>query len=138
MATMPKPTLVSERPQPLRARDVEKFLARYKEAWETRNPELAASLFTRDVRYFQTPFAEPIVGREAVHNYWSAATQHQQEICFTVTHCLHKGFLVSAEWKCTYRDALDGSRKELAGMFIADFWGKQVRTFREYYASRKL
>ena len=124
------------KPQPLRARDIAKFLASYKEAWETRNADLAASLFTRDARYRQNSFEEPIVGREAIHDAWNSATKRQQDIHFEVKNFFRNGFILVAEWTCGYRDAATGKRVQLAGMFLADFYGKQVRTFREYRHSR--
>ena len=44
------------------------FLERYKKAWETRDADLAASLFTRDARYKENPFGEPITD-ELVKSY---------------------------------------------------------------------
>lgn len=35
----------------LKASAAKRFLAQYKEAWESRNADLAASLFTRDAHY---------------------------------------------------------------------------------------
>ncbi len=124
------------RPTPLRARDVQRFLDHYQQAWQSGNAELAASLFTRDARYYQEPFAEPIVGREAIHDYWKSATSRQQDVRFVVKTCLRQGFIVVAEWNCTYRHVPGGERRELAGVLIADFYGKQVRNFREYWLSR--
>ncbi len=119
-------------------RDAKHFLAKYKEAWETHNSDLAASLFTRDAHYKVDPFGESIVGREAIHDYWAGATRGQEDIHFTVKTFVHAGYIVAAEWTCTYRDRAAGERKELAGMFLADFYGKQVRAFREYWHSRSL
>jgi hypothetical protein len=45
--------------------DATEFLIKYKEAWETRNADLAVGLFTRDAEYRQDPFGSAIVGREA-------------------------------------------------------------------------
>jgi ketosteroid isomerase-like protein len=122
----------------LHASDAKEFLEKYKKAWETRDADLAASLFTRDARYKENPFGEPIIGREAIHDYWAAATAGQQDIHFTVTNSLHTGYILIAEWTCTYRDSASGRPRELAGMFFADFYGKQVRAFREYWLSRAL
>jgi hypothetical protein len=46
--------------------------------------------------------------------------------------------MLAAEWSCTYRDRGSAEKKELAGMLFADFYGKQVRRFREYWHSRKI
>lgn len=120
----------------LSASDAKNFLAKYKEAWETRNADLAASLFTRDAQYSRGPFSEPIVSREAIRSYWKAATARQEQIHFTVNSSFRSGYLLLAEWTCTYRDRRSGERRQLAGMFLADFYGTQVRAFREYWLSR--
>jgi hypothetical protein len=133
-------TLKAESPRQgqLHATDAKQFLAQYKKAWETRDAELAAGLFTRDAEYHENPFSAPIVSREAIHDYWEAATREQEDIQFTVRNFLYSGYTLMAEWTCTFRDRSTGERKELAGAFFADFYGRQVRTFREYWASRKL
>jgi len=120
----------------LSASDAKQFLKKYKQAWETRDADLAASLFTRDARYKENPFGEPIIGREAIHDYWAGATAQQEDIRFTVTNYLHTGYVLIAEWTCQYRDCSSGRPRELAGMFFADFYGNQVRAFREYWQSR--
>ena len=120
----------------LSASDAKQFLKKYKQAWETRDADLAASLFTRDARYKENPFGEPIIGREAIHDYWAGATAQQEDIRFTVTNYLHTGYVLIAEWTCQYRDRSSARPRELAGMFFADFYGNQVRAFREYWQSR--
>jgi len=129
-------TLKPERQASLSASDAKHFLKKYKQAWETRDADLAASLFTRDARYKENPFGEPIIGREAIHDYWAAATAQQEAIHFTVTNYLHTGYILIAEWNCQYRERESGRQRELAGMFFADFYGNQVRAFREYWQSR--
>ncbi len=115
-----------------------RFLAAYKQAWETRDAVLAASLFTRDAHYWETPFGEPAVGREAICTYWKNAADTQKNIHFTV----HRSYLVRyhlvAEWNCTYKHRPTGERRELAGVLVADFYGGQVRCFREYWHRRTL
>ena len=113
-----------------------KFLAQYKEAWESRNADLAASLFTRDAHYWENPFGEAIVGREAIHAYWEAATRQQEDIHFAVKSSFHQKYTLVAEWICSYTHRPSGEHRELAGMLFADFYGGQVRTFREYWHRR--
>ena len=128
-------TLQPKQQTTLHASDAKYFLDKYKRAWETRDADLAASLFTRDARYKENPFGEPIIGREAIHDYWASATALQEDIHFTVINSLHTGYVLIAEWTCTYKDHVTGKRRELAGMFFADFYGNQVRAFREYWQS---
>lgn len=116
----------------------QRFLAQYKEAWESRNADLAASLFTRDAHYWENPFGPPIVGREAIREYWKAATGKQEDIHFSVRNFFHQKYSLVIDWACAYRSVADGARRELAGIMIADFYGDQVRTFRECWVRRTL
>jgi len=122
----------------LPATAAKKFLTLYKEAWETRNAELAASLFTRDAQYWENPFGAPIVGREAIAAYWKAATGKQDNIRFAVRSSMRVGYTLVAEWTCAYKRQATGERRELAGMLFAEFYGEQVRMFREYWHRRVL
>lgn len=115
-----------------------KFLATYKEAWETRNPELAATQFTRDAHYWENPFGKPIIGREAIGAYWKAATASQEDVHFRAAKVFRTRYTLIAEWACQYTHRPTGERRELAGVLLADFYGKQVRTFREYWHRRVL
>jgi nuclear transport factor 2 (NTF2) superfamily protein len=120
----------------LKARAAKKFLTQYKEAWEARDADLAATLFTRDAHYWENPFGEAIVGREAIRAYWQAATDTQEDIHFKVGNAFHHKYTLVAEWTCDYRHRPSGELRELAGIMSADFYGVQVRTFREYWHRR--
>jgi hypothetical protein len=131
-----KPESAGKRRAKLDAATAKKFLSGYKEAWETRNSELAANLFTRDAHYWENPFGEPIVGREAIAAYWKKATMRQDKIQFRVGNSLLSRYALIAEWTCSYTHRPTSERRELAGILLADFYGKQVRTFREYWHRR--
>ena len=51
-------------------------------AWETRDPEAAAALFTEDASYQEDPFEEPLHGRPAILQYWSDVPESQEQISF--------------------------------------------------------
>lgn len=116
--------------------DAQKWLEDYGRAWETRDPDRAAGLFTRDVHYYENPFEEAIVGRDAIRAYWKNATDSQEDIHFTVKDSFTVGHELVAQWVCTYRHKTSGERRELAGILLADFYGEEVRTFREYWHRR--
>lgn len=122
----------------LTASAAQRFLAQYKEAWEARNADQAANLFTRDAHYWENPFGPPIVGREAIREYWKSATGNQEDIHFSVRNSFHQKYTLAIDWKCAYRSLADGARRELAGIMIAEFYGDQVRTFRECWVRRTL
>src|SRR5262245_5027839 len=59
------------------------WLDRYRQAWETRDAEAAATLFTDDASYHETPFGEPARGKEGVRAYWRKVTEHQRDVGFS-------------------------------------------------------
>jgi hypothetical protein len=48
---------------------LENWLEALGRAWETRDPEAAAALFSERAEYYETPFVEPARGREGVRTY---------------------------------------------------------------------
>ena len=46
------------------------WVANYRKAWESNEPEDIAALFTEDASYFPEPFAKPWVGREKIVEEW--------------------------------------------------------------------
>lgn len=63
--------------------DVVAWLDRYKRAWEERDAELVAALFTLDATYREQPFAAPVRGRDGVRRYWLAnVVEHQRDVHF--------------------------------------------------------
>jgi hypothetical protein len=49
---------------------IDEWLGRYCAAWKTDDRDEIAALFTAEVRYFTTPYSEPLEGVEAVIAYW--------------------------------------------------------------------
>ncbi len=46
------------------------WLDQYVAAWKSYDPNAIGALFSGDVRYYFTPYADPVVGREAVVKSW--------------------------------------------------------------------
>jgi ketosteroid isomerase-like protein len=49
---------------------IREWLAAYRHAWTTGDPDAVARLFTGDVRYFTAPYGAPLEGADAVTAYW--------------------------------------------------------------------
>ena len=39
-------------------------------AWKSYDPDAISDLFSQDVRYYSSPFSEPVIGRDAVVASW--------------------------------------------------------------------
>ena len=50
--------------------DFEHWLAAYRDAWGTDNPEQIGALFTEDATYAPSPFSDAWEGREAIVRNW--------------------------------------------------------------------
>lgn len=57
--------------------DVDRWLERYVDAWETYDRERIADLFAEEVQYRYHPYDEPIRGRDAVVESWLGEGDHE-------------------------------------------------------------
>ena len=111
---------------------VERWLEGYRDAWETRNPDAAAALFTQDALYREQPYEEPYRGRDGVHAYWSRVTATQSDIRFRYGRAVVSGSHAAVEWWVTLRN--DGAEATLVGEFFLVFDADGlVRELREYW-----
>jgi len=100
---------------------VEEWLQAYGRAWETRDPRAAAKLFADRVHYYETPFAEPAVGREGVLEYWANATQGQKDVSFSFEIVTLESDTAVVRWSAELTRAASGSRRMLDGVFLLSF-----------------
>jgi uncharacterized protein (TIGR02246 family) len=81
--------------------DLDTFMARYRQAWETSDENLLASLFAADGVYHNTPFAEQR-GHEAIKAYWQRTKlQRDIQVRYQVVHAHPRGGV--ARWQTTYQ-----------------------------------
>ncbi len=59
---------------------VDEWIASYGRAWETRDADAAAALFSDDAVYRDHPLGPPHVGSKGVHAYWSDVTATQAAV----------------------------------------------------------
>jgi ketosteroid isomerase-like protein len=112
----------------------EAWLARYGEAWTGGDPDRAASLFSDDCRYFETPFSEPEVGRAGVRRYWQAVPDLQRDVEFGFRVLAVDGDEAIAHWTASFVRASSGARVALDGMFLLEFDDQLAcRTLREWW-----
>jgi len=56
------------------------WLEKYGRAWEARNANTAADLYTEDGTYQVTPLVEPMRGRAVILEYWKHVAQTEESI----------------------------------------------------------
>jgi ketosteroid isomerase-like protein len=55
------------------------WLDDYATAWEEGDATAAAALFATDATYHETPFTDPLEGRDEIREYWAETTATQRE-----------------------------------------------------------
>jgi len=107
--------------RPLTKAAVEAWLARYGEAWEQRDPQLAAALFTESAPYHEMPFDAPKAGRAGIREYWAQVTADHRNVRFDSQVLAVDGRTGVAHWSASFNVASSGARVELDGAFVLSF-----------------
>jgi hypothetical protein len=117
--------------------DFKKWLDVYGRASKENDPQASAELFAQDAEYYETPFANPMVGREAIYRYWEAGAQTLTDKEFSYEVLAVKGNTGIGRWQGTFVNATSGSRVALDCVFLVEFDGhKECSVFREWWHSQ--
>ncbi|MGH8912354.1 MAG: nuclear transport factor 2 family protein [Acidimicrobiia bacterium] len=104
----------------------------YRRAWEKRDAEAAADLFTEDATYRSNIFEEPHRGRAGVKSYWESVTSSQSDVSVRMGTPFSGGTRVAVEFWTTMR--VDGGESTLPGCLLLDFDESGLcRRLREYW-----
>jgi ketosteroid isomerase-like protein len=123
----------------LSSEDFRDWLDSYGAAWEGRDPEAAATLFTEDARYYWTPFDEPKRGKEGIAAAWREATSRQRNVRFSYDLLSVSGAAGVARWHATFERRSAAQSVELDGILLAEFADDaRCRVFREWWHSTEV
>ena len=115
-----------------RRRAVRRWLEDYRRAWELRDPNRVAVLFTRDAVYQEAAFRPAYVGRDAIREYWAQVTATQSDIELRYGVPVIAGRRAAVEWWANLRSG--GAEITLAGEFMLTFTRRgRCRSLREYW-----
>lgn len=99
----------------------EDWLNRYKNAWESRDPEAAVAIFTEDATYQEDPFDEPMRGAEEILAYWKENTDVQEDVEFSFEIIAANGDTAVNHWHVIFNStARSGSDVNLGGAVEID------------------
>lgn len=111
-----------EGPPPLGERAFRRWLEAYKAAWEGRDPEAAAALFTPGASYRESPFRPPLRGRDEIRAYWRAGPRDKQrDVAFDFDVWAVAGAAGICRWRACFRRLRDDRRVELDGVLRGEF-----------------
>ncbi|MEE4302888.1 MAG: nuclear transport factor 2 family protein [Wenzhouxiangella sp.] len=123
----------------MNAESFEKWLQGYGECWETGNAHAITRFFSADARYYETPFDEPMVGRDAIRRYWEeGAVQAQTNVTFEFYGAAVVGNRGFARWRASFNRVPSGVGVEIAGFLEAAFAEDGLcSSFREWWHRRE-
>ena len=100
------------------------WMRRLGEAWESRDAQAAADLFSTNVSYRENPFDEPLQGREEVERCWEEMIAEQEEVnvSFEVLAVTDERAVVN--WQADYTDAKTKERASVNGVSVGRFDGE--------------
>jgi predicted SnoaL-like aldol condensation-catalyzing enzyme len=111
---------------------VDEWVEAYRMAWESRDPEAAAALFTTESSYRAHILEEPHLGREGVAAYWGSVTESQSEVTVRMGRPFIDGSRVAVEFWTTMR--VSGDRVTLPGCLLLEFDAEGLcGSLREYW-----
>ena len=65
----------------MREKSLDKWVAKYRKAWESNDPADIAALWTEDAAWYRRPDEEPVLGRDAIVQAWPKSLENNaQEI----------------------------------------------------------
>ena len=101
--------------------DFSRWLEAYKAAWEQRDPDRAAALFTEGASYRETPFEPALGGQGGIRDYWAKAVAGQKDITFTYEVFACNGPHGICRWHATFTAVPGGETIDLDGIFRCRF-----------------
>ena len=110
----------------------------YGKASAENNPLASANLFAQDARYDESPFDEPIIGRDAIYEYWNkgAKTVKDKESAFEILSM--QDHLGIARWQSKFTVIESGKRLALDCLFLVEFDDEGLcKIFREWWHIRE-
>ena len=99
----------------------------------------SAELFTRNAKYYETPFDEPMIGYDAIRKYWdmSAKAFNDKECTYEILSV--KDNLGIARWQSKFTDNRSGKRFALDCLFLVEFDDNdKCKLFREWWHLREV
>jgi ketosteroid isomerase-like protein len=114
------------------------WLDRFGRAWETRDPEQAAQLFSDDASYQEAPFDEPLTGASEIRVHWSNLPKAREDIRFTYEILAVTQPWGIANWHGFYTQADRETHIELDGILLISLDDEgRCQDFREWSNRRE-
>ncbi len=120
--------------KPLSEQHFEEWMVRYGKASAENDAKASSELFASDAEYYETPFKEPLVGKDAIYQYWNEGANRLKDKESTFKIIAMKDNLGIARWQSKFTVIQTGRRVALDCIFLVEFdEHKKCKVFREWW-----
>ena len=113
---------------------LERWMADYGRAWETRDVPAFVALFVDDAPYHWSPLEDPLLGRDEIAGIFRSAVSAQSNIRFTSEVLAADASAGLAHWRCTFTKLTTGQHVILDGIMQVTLDGQGLCSeFREWW-----
>lgn len=102
-------------PDELTPGDGQDLFARFKQAWEGRDPDAMLELYGDDAEYRIDPFQEPMIGLNAIREHWNGVVAAQDHIEFDAERVWVSGRTVLGSWHVALTERATADRVRVRG-----------------------
>jgi ketosteroid isomerase-like protein len=95
--------------------DGQDLFARFKRAWEERDPDAMTELFSDDAEYRIDPFTEPLSGIVAIREHWNSVVAAQDHVEFDAERVWVSGRTVLGSWHVALTERASADRVRVRG-----------------------
>jgi hypothetical protein len=122
---------------PITSENFQEWLESYGRASEENDPRASAELFAPNAEYYETPFADPMVGKDAIYDYWDNGTRTLKDKESSYEIVAIQENLGIARWQARFTQINSGKRIALDCIFLVEFdEHHKCRMFREWWHSQ--
>lgn len=115
-----------------------RWLNIYGKASEENDAQASADLFAQDACYYESPFDEPMIGREAIFAYWNKGAQTLKDKISCHEILAVKDKIGIARWQSRFTVIESRKRLALDCLFVVEFDEAGLsQTFREWWHFRE-
>ena len=110
------------------------WMETYGRASAENDPQASTNLFAQNAVYYETPFAEPMVGRESIYEYWNKGAQALKDKKSTFEILSAQDQHGIARWQSQFTVIESNKRLALDCLFVIEFNDEGLcQTFREWW-----
>lgn len=100
--------------------DAQDLLATFKRGWEARSPDEIVELFDANAEYRPDPWADPVLGLNAIRGLWNETCATQAHVEFDAERIWVSGATVLASWHAAYTSRATAERVRVRGFMTLE------------------